>query len=172
MVFIYTGIGARKTPTDVLDNMQLIARKMAKQGYILRSGGADGADSAFEVGCDQVQGKKEIYLPWKRFNNNPSEFMYPIPEAYTIAAEFHPNWKILSNAAQNFMARNAHQILGQDLKTKANLVICWTPKGQIIGGTGQALRMAEAFNIPVMNLFNQDIEIKDDGRHEIIQLKE
>jgi hypothetical protein len=29
----------------------------------LRSGGAGGADSAFETGCDQQCGVKEIYLP-------------------------------------------------------------------------------------------------------------
>ena len=37
----------------------------------LRSGGADGADLAFEIGA----ANKEIYLPSKDFNNNSSDLI-------------------------------------------------------------------------------------------------
>lgn len=49
---IYTGIGSRETPPDILELMTKIARFMFKQGFTLRSGGADGADSAFEAGAE------------------------------------------------------------------------------------------------------------------------
>ena len=57
----YTGVGSRKTPKDVLELMVKIAIKAAQNGYTLRSGGAEGADKAFEHGCDMVKGPKEIY---------------------------------------------------------------------------------------------------------------
>jgi predicted Rossmann fold nucleotide-binding protein DprA/Smf involved in DNA uptake len=57
----YAGIGARETPDDVLHLMYLLGRKLATDGYVLRSGHADGADLAFEKGCDSVNGRKEIF---------------------------------------------------------------------------------------------------------------
>jgi len=49
----YTGIGSRKTPYQVQQQMQRIAQFLAKKGYTLRSGSANGADSAFEEGALQ-----------------------------------------------------------------------------------------------------------------------
>lgn len=55
----YTGIGSRETPEEVLSLFTIVGEFLAKKGYILRSGGAKGADKAFEVGCDKAKGKKE-----------------------------------------------------------------------------------------------------------------
>ena len=57
----YTGIGSRKTPKDILDVMVDIARKLEQRLYCLRSGGAEGADMAFESGV-RSEYWKEIYL--------------------------------------------------------------------------------------------------------------
>jgi len=54
--------------------------------------------------------------------------------------------------ARVFMARNSYQVLGPDLATPVDFVWCWTPHGAVIGGTGQALRIAAAYEIPVFNL--------------------
>ena len=43
----YTGVGSRKTPKDILDFMVLCGKRLADLNYVGRSGGADGADSAF-----------------------------------------------------------------------------------------------------------------------------
>ena len=64
----YTGVGSRKTPGAIFDLMGEIGRNLAIDGYVLRSGGASGADTAFEQGCDLHEGMKEIYLPWKGFS--------------------------------------------------------------------------------------------------------
>ena len=147
---IYTGIGSRDTPTDVLRMMTKIAQGLAKtDDAILRSGGAKGADSAFEDGAD----KKEIYLPWKGFNDNDSP-LFDIPTAaYEMAKHYHPAWNRCSPAARKFHARNCYQILGKDLDLPTDLVICWTPGGKISGGTGQALRIALDYNININNLY-------------------
>ena len=62
----YAGVGSRETPQDVLKIMWKIGKHLADKGYTLRSGGARGADAAFENGCDSVMGSKEIFYA----NNN------------------------------------------------------------------------------------------------------
>lgn len=54
----YAGIGSRKSPQDILKFMVKIAKSLS-DSYILRSGGAVGADKAFEYGAKD----KEIFRP-------------------------------------------------------------------------------------------------------------
>jgi predicted Rossmann fold nucleotide-binding protein DprA/Smf involved in DNA uptake len=46
----YAGIGSRETPKEICNKMTEIASLLEKQDFVLRSGGANGADSAFEKG--------------------------------------------------------------------------------------------------------------------------
>lgn len=141
----YAGIGSRKTPSDCLAYMQDIALGFAKLGYILRSGGARGADTAFEDGCKIANGKREIYLAEDA-----------TPEAMEHAAEFHPNWHACSPYAKRLHARNSMIILGGRLNDPVDFVVCWTPSGVKIGGTAQALRVAEHYEIPIINVGDED----------------
>lgn len=159
----YAGIGSRETPVNILGIITAFANKLAKAGFILRSGGADGADKAFEKGCDICSGKKEIYLPWKKFNENNSSLYLPYDiyqcntKAIKLANKYHPNWDNLSLGAKKMMIRNSHQIFGLEMNSPVNFVVCWTKDGKDTGGTGQAIRMANNNNIPVYNLFHKDI---------------
>lgn len=85
----YTGIGSRETPQEVLETIQDVARHFAIKGWMLRSGGAKGADSAFESGCNSVGGSKQIFLPYKRFNGNTSNHYHISTEAMTVACRGH-----------------------------------------------------------------------------------
>jgi len=152
----YAGIGSRKTPNHILKSMEKIAWAMAEAGLTLRSGGADGADLAFENGCDKAGGIKEIFLPWEGFNENESKLFTPSQEAYDIAREYHPYWETMKETTRRIMARNVHQVLGLDCMTPVSFVVCWTPDGGASGGTGQAIRIAEAGGISVINLYNND----------------
>lgn len=160
----YTGVGSRVTPNDVLDTMRTIARALGKFGWVLRSGGAPGADMAFEEGCDEVNGPKEIFLPWKRFNKNNSPLYPPKPEAYQIARSVNlDHFDYLKPTIQHLLARNAHQVEGWDLNKKSKLLICWTPDGcksietrtKQSGGTGTAIAIAYRVAVPVYNLYWQ-----------------
>ena len=83
---LYAGIGSRETPPDILLKMVKIGCHLAKMGWTLRSGGAPGADSAFEKGCDLGGGDKQIFLPWKGFQGN-SSLLYNITEqAFDLTA--------------------------------------------------------------------------------------
>ena len=53
-------------------------------------------------------------------------------------------------------SRNCHQILGYDLKSPVDAVICWTPNGKMVGGTRTALLLAQDAGIPIFNLGRPD----------------
>jgi hypothetical protein len=159
---IYAGIGARRTPKDIQQMMQKIGEIQALIGYKLHSGGAKGADSQFEAGHRKVNSDNlEIFLPWdgfnKRYLTDSANTIGVSKKASQIALRYHPAWGHLSNQSKKLMARNAYQLLGPNLDAPVNLIICWTPDAKIVGGTGQALRMAGDLKIPVANLANQEI---------------
>lgn len=143
------GIGARNTPKHVLENMEKLASLLNSQGYTLRSGGADGADSAFEKGSSIDQ--KEIFLPWKNFRKNTSTYFDYPDKATEIAEQFHPRWSRLNNTARLYMIRNSCQILGYTLDSPCDFVVCYTENGSLKGGTAQAMRIAIDRKIPILN---------------------
>lgn len=149
----YTGVGSRTVPEEIGRLMRDYAYKLAQKGYILRSGGANGADTYFEQGCDAAAGKKEIYLPWKGFNNHISNFYIIPPQAYNIAAKLHPAWNYLKTSAKSLHARNIQQCAGKNLDCLSEILICWTRNGQVVGGTATAIRFALDNGILVYNLF-------------------
>lgn len=162
MTIYYAGIGSRETPEDIRRHMFTAGRALAQLGFVLRSGGAKGADTAFENGCDSVNGKKQIFLPYKGFNRHPSPFYGTTPEARALARRLHPNWPVIGDNGRDFLARNGFQILGPDLKTPSAFVLLWTPKGEIVGGTGQAMRVAIDSGIPILNFATDEMSYISD----------
>lgn len=148
----YSGIGSRTAPLEVLNKAIQLGKELASKGYILHSGGADGMDSAFEEGCDLVNGQKQIFLPWKNFNKNPSKLYNPPEEAMKMAEQLHPAWFACSYGAKKLHARNIQQVLGEKLDTPVDFVVCWTLSGSLSGGTATAMKLATLNNIPVYNL--------------------
>jgi hypothetical protein len=157
---VYAGIGSRRTPTPLLDVMTDLASRLATRGYVLRSGHAPGADQAFERGADS---HAEVYLPWPTFEAAvacAAGYVQPrpSPQAVEMPAVHHPAWERLGRGPRCLHARNCHQILGRDLDAPASFVVCWTADGattapgRSTGGTGQALRIAAAYGVPVFNL--------------------
>lgn len=154
MNFTYAGIGSRETPLDVLQSMTEIASRLDRLGYTLFSGGADGADEAFEIGAT----KKVIFLPWDGFSNkrvDGKNYLVP-PYNEDLVSRFHPAADKLKQGALKLMSRNSYQVLGPDLNSPVDFVICWTKDGKASGGTGQAIRIAESLKIPVFNLKRVD----------------
>ena len=154
---IYCGIGSRKTPDEILQQMTAIAIQLAESGWVLRSGHAEGADMAFETGSTMGNGAMEIYVPWFGFNGAPTnhpDYIRPkaTQELADFSRQFHPAWERCSDAAKLMHMRNACQVLGINGDTPATMLVCWTPKGNGSGGTGQAIRIAEAYQIPIFDL--------------------
>ncbi len=75
-----------------------------------------------------------------------------------IAEANHPNWAACNDSARKLHTRNVYQVLGPGLgvvshETMSKFVVCWTKDGKASGGTGQALRIAAKYDIPIFNLF-------------------
>lgn len=148
----YTGVGSRNTPRDILQLMGDIAHKLAVRNFILRSGGAKGADKAFEYGAGPLAVKHIYYADQAN------------DAAMAIAKQFHPAWNRCNDYARKLHGRNAFQVLGDNLNEPSNFLICWTSDGCIshstrtikTSGTGTAISIAEAYNIPIFNLQRED----------------
>ena len=146
MKLLYAGVGSRRTPPETLALMTRLAICLRALGWTLRSGGAVGADRAFEVGAGR---QKEI------FGAGDAS-----PEALLLAAEVHPAWARCDEYARRLHGRNCHQVLGADLCAPVKFVCCWTPDGAeaeadcsiVTGGTATAIRVAGRYGIPVFNL--------------------
>lgn len=161
---IYAGIGSRETPKEVLAHMSRLASLLGRAGWTLRSGRAIGADTAFENGARSVGGKCEIFLPDESSYMPMSQMSYdPLKPSYMdehtgsvlacklIARLIHPNGKKLTPNALELHARNTYQIMGRDLNTPCDVVICWTEGGLGGGGTGQAIRLAKLLGIQIID---------------------
>ena len=154
----YTGVGSRETPDYILELMRKIAVTMNENGYVLRSGHADGADLAFE----EESATSQIFLPWTGFNGSSApnnHIVMPYSKrCEEIASLYHPAWHNCSDGAKKLHMRNVYQVLGPELnetgiaERKSRLVICWTKDGKGGGGTGQAIRIAAGYQIPVFDL--------------------
>ena len=150
----YAGIGARATPAAVLADMTVISGWLARTGWSLATGGADGADSAFAAGAPA--GQRTIWLPWRGYNGHrgPDCRVLSAAEMATcigIAAPLHPAWERCSPAVRKLHARNA-AVLGLTQDRPVDAVVAFTAGGRDAGGTGMAIRIAEARGIPVFNL--------------------
>lgn len=151
---IYTGIGSRYTPKHICELFTQIATELSSLEFTLRSGGADGADTAFELG---VGTKKEIYLPWDGFNGRhigPNYIVDDRPGYDTFTEPFVPHWDNCKASHRRLHSRNSQQIFGIELAIPTDFVVCWTENGLLKGGTATALRMAQYYNIPIFNFGN------------------
>lgn len=147
---IYAGIGSRETPELVLQRMGKISSALASLGFILRSGGAKGADAAFEKYAE----KKEIYLPWEGFNEHSSTLCFVDDRAMKMGEKYHTHWDNLKQGGKLLISRNSYQVLGGSLDDPVDFVVCYTKDGKEIGGTSQAIRIAKDYDIPVFNIWN------------------
>lgn len=167
---VYSGIGSRETSEAGLICISKYAEKLYKLGYWCRTGAAIGADQKF---ASVSRDKTILYLPWNNYeigwvtnqtlepHKNKIGCIEPSGNAISLASRYHPNWKACSDAARKLHGRNAHIILGRDLKTPSRFVL-YTAKekfGEVQGGTGLGVRLARGYNIPCYNLyFDNDIE--------------
>lgn len=148
-----------------------VAYRCAQLGVILRSGAAAGADCISETAyADAIKNgvannsQVEIFVPWKPFQavrgiNNPLNHLHILPsdpvlikQAESMVRKIHPAPDRLSQGAMKLHSRNMNQVFGLDLNTPIDANICWTPKGNIQGGTASAIRLCMENNIPVFNL--------------------
>lgn len=159
----YTGVGSRETPEHIIKVMVDLGEKLADLGWVLRSGAAQGADQAFELGwIRHVQKTKdftkaELYIPWEGFEKHSRDGCFgcnilpdlddPVmyEKAIKIAEETHPAWDRCSRGAKTLHTRNVYQVLGRTLDKPSRMLIAWAPttkSGTPKGGTATAIKLA------------------------------
>ena len=160
---IIAGIGSRQTPFEICEEMQKIGAWCQANNIIVRSGHAPGADQYFELGAQEFC---IAYMPWSSFNNTFStsanyRVLGDDQYAYVIAAKYHPAFDKLSFGVKKLIARDSYQVLGDELTNPVDAVVCYTKDGKASGGTGQAIRIANAYNVPVLNMFFEEYNTSD-----------
>ena len=173
--FAYAGVGSRRTPPDVLHAMRDIARTLGDAGTALSTGGADGADKAFETGALRTDAPITVHTPWPGYNGyrpgrdpetdidivHPQSTATVHGHAYAdLAREHHPHWNRCGRGARALFTRNVSILAGARDEDGATLpvraVIAYTPNGLSVGreagGTGHTLRTAAFLGIPRINL--------------------
>lgn len=153
---VYTGIGPRRTPQEVLAQMAGLAIGLRANGWTCRSGHAAGADQAFETGASY---DAEVYLPRPGYENHApilARYVQPAPtqRAYAVARMAHPAWDRCDDTARRLHARNSHVVLGRACRERerSEFVVSWTPRSHWKGGTAQTIRVAWLYEVPVYNL--------------------
>lgn len=160
---IYTGIGSRETPNNILNLMENIGYKFAELGWILRSGGAKGADRFFEIGADRYYIERNIKnIVYKEIftvdNFIKTDENYQFCLKYLLPViDKNRNFSTFKPYTKHLLLRNVHQIVGinQIPLSFTKFVICWIPIEDYwrnAGGTRYALRIAHNLNIPIFNL--------------------
>jgi nucleoside-triphosphatase THEP1 len=169
-----TGVGSRKTPKEVLDIIHNIPSLHTDKNCVLRSGRADGADAAFEYGALVHDVTTVSYLPHDGFNGhrqgdiNEGAAHHQVNIDATQLPNYNQAKEILKSIldsnhfsrlndfALKAHIRNVYQVLGDDLNTPSEVLYCWTPNGAEVGGTATAIKLAKRYNVPVLNLGNQE----------------
>ncbi len=155
LVLTYAGIGSRTITAAEEACIEQVAGELAKYDYICYSGNAEGSDQAFQRGSG---GRCVLFLPWPGFNGSfPA--MHSVVCGDTKAGslsvrQYHPKPAALGRHAWALMTRNYHQVFGLGEWPKVQFVLCCADQTGVVvhGGTGQAVRIANGHEIPVVNL--------------------
>lgn len=155
----YAGIGARKTPQDILDYMGEQARILQSKGLILRTGDAQGADKAFRDAAEH----KLVYTPNQHIEQWARDEVSSVCDTEYVQMKDH---------TRNLLARNMYQLFGsgtsKNAKQPSKFVLYWSlPSPEwgtgfhndnyhnCSGGTRYAVRAACKAGVPTFNLYNQ-----------------
>lgn len=157
-IFRFAGIGSRETPENILKEMIAIGKWAKVMGFVVGSGHAPGADLAFELGATE---NTDVFLPWKGFNKEAPvlgrEFVIDAdPILDDLVRQYHPTPWALSRGSWALMRRNGAQVLGLHANEPVGAVVCYRDPKPKSSGTDQAIRIADGYKIPVMNMFSPE----------------
>lgn len=160
---VYTGIGSRRAPKSALDLAGRLAFCLTHHGLTLRTGGAEGMDTAFEEGCRaRMADTKAIRRTGLLEVFRPEDSQRWCHEEVKRHLDPGVSLQDMSPFVAGLLARNMQQVLGHDGKVPSMFVLYWTPTpdGTSLraGGTRYAVRCAKAHGIPTLNLLDTTFE--------------
>lgn len=113
-------------------------------------------ESYFEVYVAEQKNIDRSPLPNKHLVKVRNKDLIESSEELARGVMGDSHWNNCNDWSRGMHSRNCHQILGCDLQSPVDAVICWTPNGKIQGGTATAIKLAMKYNIPVFNLGCED----------------
>lgn len=179
----YTGVGSRDITQEEYRLLKQIGTRMSELGYWLRSGAADGSDSAFQHGaCYDQEIKTEIWIPWKSFQSElqqgtpyvnyyiPTKDMFETARNFFIEKKIIPWYDNMPQGPKALHGRNYYQVVGFPSENNLSKVCIYcadeSRKGDVAGGTRSAVMVARYFSIPTYN-----IRIKEQKEELLSKLK-
>lgn len=163
----YAGIGSRLISEEERQTMYYLGGELRRRGWTLYSGNAPGSDQAFQTGAllvDQTtRVPARIFLPRAGFEQSRWDYER-FAEAHLVCGDdpecqaslaLHPNQEALKvTATRRLLARNYRIIHGHAEWPRVRFVVCCADPvpGGVKGGTGQAVRVALAAGVPVVNI--------------------
>lgn len=168
----YVGVGSRELTKEGRLVLYDVAMALSDEGYSLSTGDAtQGCDDAFWEMA--LPGHRVRYGPFGKTKYLPETRVIPndsviYDRANSIAGVCHPTYRWLPDWMKELHLRNVFQVLGGNLDSPREFLVCWTPDGaettketsKKTGGTGTAIRVANMFGVPVFNLKRDDAVIR------------
>lgn len=173
----YAGMNAIEISENMLvyQVIEKISTYLNFKGYTLVVNSIEGIKNLFENGSEF---RKEIFIPFDGFNGkyNTDVGVYSLDfigkvfssskermcKAINIARKFHPNFDQLDDKDKLTIVCCSYQILGLNLDTPVDFVVCYTLDGcesnttctKETGVIGQSISIAHYYNVPIFNLYN------------------
>jgi hypothetical protein len=69
-----------------------------------------------------------------------------------MSRDLFPHFPGVSRGTRAMISRNMNQIIGSAGEPLSEFVVCWTPRGAVVGGTAYAIKAARSLDIPVFNV--------------------
>lgn len=113
-------------------------------------------ESYFEVYVAEQKNIDRSSLPNKHLAKVRNKDLIKKSEDLARSVMGDSHWNNCNEWSRGMHSRNCHQILGWDLESPVDAVICWTPEGKVVGGTATALKLAMKAGIPIFNLGRHD----------------
>ena len=149
---VFTGIGGRLIGSNHINLLYKIACLLEQDGWRCRTGDASGSDSVFRDAY--IPNPMNIYVFSARAVQ--VDLYGTADRAREIMYKYHPNPDAVrrSKFSEYLLTRDVYQVLGPSLEDPSKIVICYTEEGKLKGGTAMAIRIANAYGIPVLNIGN------------------
>lgn len=146
----YTGTGIVQVSKSMKETILAIAKYLSDQGYTLRTGLSKGMDAAFIEGSDSVS-----LFTYEGENTNGAD-AFICEETDFIKRDLKENYLTLgalTKVARQRVVRSYYELLGEDLNTPSEFLVCYDPCEGVVNYTH---RLANRLGIKVYNLYDKE----------------
>ena len=163
----YVYLTEQSIPDEVVNKIEALAKALGKKDFVFRTI-ADKTDKVGNKILALEDCKKEIYLPWAKFNESYPEpvLKYPTQTVYEICKAYMKGFEKCPAAVRAINSAYAHTMVGKDGNNQIDFLICYTEGGaegfgkgfdfKKEGRLGYFISMCNELNIPIFNLKKEE----------------